>query len=328
MKVLVTGGAGFIGANLCHMLATRPEVERVTVLDDLSSGDPANLAGAGVELVRGSILNRDLLACLVADAATVVHLAARPSVPRSLLDPLASHSVNATGTLHVLEACRQALESCRADRPHVILASSSSVYGDRPEPRKHEDLPTRPLSPYGASKLATEAYALAYAHSFGLPVLPFRFFNVYGPLQTAGHAYAAVIPAFVSAALRGDPVPLHGDGLQARDFTYVESVTRIIADAAVRRVTSTKPVNLAFGTRASLRDVMDVLAAVLGRPIESVTLPPRAGDIRESQASSRLLREMFPDVCPLSLEDGLRATVAWFEKAPASGIDTELGAHA
>ncbi|MER5422719.1 NAD-dependent epimerase/dehydratase family protein [Streptosporangium roseum] len=321
MRVLVTGGAGFIGANLCRALATRPEVKKITVLDDLSSGELANLDGVGVDFVMGSILDRDLLASLVADVATVVHLAARPSVPRSLLDPLASHSVNATGTLHVLEACR-------ANRPHVILASSSSVYGDRPEPRKHEDLPTRPLSPYGASKLATEAYALAYAHSFGLPVLPFRFFNVYGPLQTAGHAYAAVIPAFVSAALRGEPVPLHGDGLQARDFTYVESVTRVIADAAVRRVTSMKPVNLAFGTRTSLQQVMDVLTTVLGRPIESVTLPLREGDIRESQASPRLLREMFPDVCPLSLEDGLRATVAWFEKTPASGISAGLGTPA
>ncbi len=307
MRVLVTGGAGFIGANLCRALTTRPEVESVTVLDDLSSGDAANLADVGADLVTGSILDRDLLAELVPGATHVIHLAARPSVPRSVKDPLASHAVNATGTLHVLEACR-------ATRPHVILASSSSVYGDRAEACKHEDLPTRPLSPYGASKLATEAYALAYAASYGLPVLPFRFFNVYGPLQPAGHAYAAVIPAFVSAALAGRPVPIHGDGRQARDFTYVGSVVDVVTDAAVRRVTGDTPVNLAFGTHVSLLDLKDALAAVLGRPVEAEFLPPRAGDIRESQASARLLLDRFPGIRPVPLEEGLRLTVTWFEK--------------
>ncbi|GAB3898684.1 NAD-dependent epimerase/dehydratase family protein [Microbispora bryophytorum] len=311
MRVLVTGGAGFIGANLCRTLTTRPEVESLTVLDDLSSGDPANLADVGADLVIGSILDRDLLAELVPRATHVIHLAARPSVPRSVKDPLASHAVNATGTLHVLEACR-------ATRPHVTLASSSSVYGDCAEPFKHEDLPARPLSPYGASKLATEAYALAYAASYGLPVLPFRFFNVYGPLQPAGHAYAAVIPAFVSAALAGRPVPIHGDGRQARDFTYVGSVADVLADAAVREVTSATPVNLAFGTRVSLLDLKDALAAVLGRPVEAEFLPPRAGDIRESQASARLLLDRFPGVLPVPLEEGLRLTVTWFEKT--SGV--------
>ncbi|MGC5010261.1 NAD-dependent epimerase/dehydratase family protein [Streptosporangium sp. DT93] len=321
MRVLVTGGAGFIGAHLCRTLAARGDVDRVTVLDDLSSGDPANLDGVEAEVVTGSILDRELLGDLAADVTHVIHLAARPSVPRSLADPMASHAVNATGTLNVLEACR-------AGGPHVIVASSSSVYGDRPEPRKHEDLPTRPLSPYGAGKLAAEAYTLAYAASYGLPVLPFRFFNVYGPLQSAGHAYAAVIPAFVSAALRGEPVPLHGDGGQARDFTYVESVTDVLADAAARGVTSSRPVNLAFGTRVSLRQLTDVLGEVLGRTVETVSLPPRRGDIRESQASSRLLRELFPGACPISLEDGLRRTVAWFEGTRAPGADARLGAPA
>jgi UDP-glucose 4-epimerase len=314
---LVTGGAGFIGANLCRALVARPEVENVTVLDDLSSGDLVNLDGVEVDFVMGSILDGDLLADLVAGTTTVVHLAARPSVPRSLTDPLASHAVNATGTLHVLEACRR-------NKPHVILASSSSVYGNCQEPHKHEDLPTRPLSPYGASKLATEAYALAYAESFGLPVLPFRFFNVYGPMQAADHAYAAVVPAFVSMALRGRPVPIYGDGNQERDFTYVGSVTEVLVDAAVHRVTSTKPVNLAFGTRVSLRHLKDVLGEVLDQHIEPAFLPPRMGDIRESQASPHLLRELFPGVCPVSLEEGLRMTVAWFEKS----LIPNTGTHA
>ncbi|GLW96941.1 UDP-glucose 4-epimerase-like protein [Microtetraspora sp. NBRC 16547] len=303
----MTGGAGFIGANLCRALITRPEIESVTVLDDLSTGDRRNIEDVGVELVTGSILDRELLADLVPRATTVVHLAARPSVPRSLTDPLASHTVNATGTLHVLEACR-------ATRPHVVLASSSSVYGNCAEPYKHEDLPTRPLSPYAASKLAAEAYALAFAESFGLRVLPFRFFNVYGPMQPAGHAYAAVIPAFVSAALAGEPVPIHGDGTQARDFTYVGSVAEVLTDAVVRRVGSSTPVNLAYGTRVSLLSLKDTLSAVLGRPVEATFLPARASDIRASQASPRLLLDLFPGVRPMPLDEGLRLTVEWFEK--------------
>ncbi|GAA4559964.1 NAD-dependent epimerase/dehydratase family protein [Planotetraspora kaengkrachanensis] len=319
MRILVTGGAGFIGANLCRTLTTRPEVESITVLDDLSSGNIDNLADVGVDFVTGSILDRELLAELMAGVTHVIHLAARPSVPRSLIDPIASHTANATGTLHLLEACRTTTP------PHVILASSSSVYGDCPEPYKHEDLPTRPLSPYGVSKLATEAYAVAYAESFGLPVLPFRFFNVYGPMQAADHAYAAVIPAFVSAALRGRPLPIYGDGNQARDFTYVGSVAHVLADAAVRRVTSRKPVNLAFGTRVSLLCLKDALETILDRPIETDFLPPRAGDIRESQASSRLLLGLFPGVRPVPLEEGLRLTVTWLEKAMNTNLRNESG---
>ncbi|MDP4510637.1 NAD-dependent epimerase/dehydratase family protein [Nonomuraea turcica] len=311
MRVLVTGGAGFIGANLCRALAARQEVEKITVLDDLSSGDLANLDGVEVDFVKGSILEEAPLNELAADAGAVVHLAARPSVPRSLADPMASHTVNATGTLNVLQACRPT-------KPHLVLASSSSVYGDCQETYKHEDLPPRPLSPYGASKLATEAYALAFAESFGLPVLTFRFFNVYGPLQPADHAYAAVVPTFVSMALRGRPVPIYGDGNQARDFTFVGSVAEVVVDAIIRQVTHTKPVNLAFGTRVTLRHLKDALSEVLGRLIDATFLPPRIGDIRESQASPILLRQLFPSVRPVELDEGLRMTVAWFENAALS----------
>lgn len=305
MRVLVTGGAGFIGANLCRELVAWPQVDKVVALDDLSTGRAENLAGTGAELVQGSILDPDVLARLVGDADAIVHLAARPSVPRSLADPMASHQVNATGTMRVLEACRRS-------SVHVVAASSSSVYGAVPTLPKHEDLPTRPLSPYGAGKLAAEAYTLAYGSSFGLPVLAFRFFNVYGPLQPAGHAYAAVIPAFIDAALRGEPLLVHGDGRQTRDFTFVGTVTAVLADAVLRRVTSRDPVNLAFGTRASVLELTRRLAIVLGRPVEVRHGPPRTGDVRDSQAADDRLRRLFPAAAAVPLEAGLERTVAWF----------------
>jgi UDP-glucose 4-epimerase len=309
LNVLVTGGAGFIGANLCRELASRPNVSKVIALDDLSTGYAANLAGVDAELIEGSILDPDLLDSVVANADAVVHLAARASVPRSLADPLASHNVNATGTVYVLEACR------RKGIP-VVAASSSSVYGAVPVLPKHEELPTQPLSPYAASKLATESYVLAYGASFDLRVLAFRFFNVYGPLQSAGHAYAAVIPAFIDALLRGTPMRIFGDGQQTRDFTYVGTVVRVLADAVLRKVAYPGPVNLAFGTRVPLIDLAEQLAEVVGAPADIQHEAARAGDVRHSQAADGLLRGLFPDVAQVPLARGLAETVRWFRTLP------------
>jgi UDP-glucose 4-epimerase len=313
MRVVVTGGAGFIGANLCrHLLATAPDDDSVQViaLDDLSTGTAANLEGTDVELVEGSILDAALLDRVVTGSDAVVHLAARPSVPRSLADPLASHEANATGTVRVLDAARHH-PPC-----HVIVASSSSVYGANPALPKREDMATMPVSPYAASKLATESYALAYGHSFGLPVLAFRFFNVFGPLQAADHAYAAVVPTFIAAALRDDPLPVHGDGGQTRDFTYVGTVAAVLAEAVRRRVTSDRPVNLAFGSRVSLLELIGILEGLLGRELARTHSDPRAGDVRDSQADAASLRLLFPDAAPVPLEDGVRATLDWFMGTP------------
>jgi UDP-glucose 4-epimerase len=311
MSVLVTGGAGFIGANLCRRLAAAGET--VVAIDDLSTGNTANLLGVDVTLVQASVLDPGALDRAMDGARAIVHLGARPSVPRSLADPMATHLSNATGTVEVLEAAR------RAGSPHVIVASSSSVYGANPTIPKHESLAAQPLSPYAASKLATEAYALAYQQSFGLPVLAFRFFNVFGPLQAAGHAYAAVVPMFVAAALEGKPLVVHGDGRQSRDFTFVDTVTDVIADAVARTVTYPEPVNLAFGTRTDLLGLVAELEAVIGRPLPVEHTEPRAGDVRHSQADSTRLRELFPDVVPTELTDALRATVAWFRAEVAAG---------
>ena len=307
MRVVVTGGAGFIGANLCRTLIATPDVTEVVALDDLSTGSKANLAGvSGVELVEGSILDTALLDEVVPGATAIVHLAARPSVPRSIVDPVASHEVNATGTLQVLEAAR------RHGGPQVVVASSSSVYGSNPTLPKREDLVPMPVSPYAVSKLATESYALAYAHSYGLPTLAFRFFNVFGPLQAPDHAYAAVIPAFLSAALAGEPLSVHGDGGQTRDFTYVGTVCSVLSDAVVRAVVNPRPVNLAFGNRVSLLEVIAMIEAILGHPVERNHTAPRAGDVRDSQADQTNLAQLFPGVSPVQLESGLVATVAWF----------------
>jgi UDP-glucose 4-epimerase len=312
MKAVVTGGAGFIGANLCRRLAAEPTIDEVVALDDLSTGVRENLDGAGARLHVGSILSHDDLDACFEGAASVVHLAARPSVPRSIADPVASHEVNATGTALVLEAVR------RHGVGHVVVASSSSVYGANPTLPKQEDLPLRPMSPYAASKLATESYALAWAHVWGFGALALRFFNVFGPLQAAGHAYAAVIPAFVEAALAGRPLTVHGDGAQTRDFTYVDSVTEVITRAVLDGTAHPQPVNLAFGGRQSLLDVIARLESIVGRPLERDHVDPRPGDVRHSQADQTRLRSLFPDLEPVGLDEGLAATVDWFRSLPAS----------
>lgn len=304
MKVLITGGAGFIGSNLVKQFRN-DGVSEIAVIDDFSTGFRKNLEGLDVELFEGSILDQDLLGKAAQGSDAIVHLAARPSVPRSIQDPVASHHANATGTLYVLEAAREV-------GAHVTLASSSSVYGANPELPKSERLRTMPISPYAVSKQATESYALAYRAVYGLEVMPFRFFNVYGPGQAAGHAYAAVIPAFLDAAMNDRPLPIHGDGLQTRDFTFVETVTQVLSISSRERINPGDAVNLAFGTRSSLLDVATVMEEVLKHPLEREHTDPRAGDVRDSQADNNSLRSLFPDIKPVGLKDGIEKTTDWF----------------
>ena len=303
VRVVVTGGAGFIGANLCRVLVERGV--DVVVIDDLSTGNRANLDGLPVEFRVASILDPEVLDEVCAEADSIVHLAAVASVPLSLEDPAGTHAANATGTLRVLEAGRRA-------GAYVVVASSSAVYGDDPSPRKREDLAPRPLSPYAVSKLATEAYATAYQSCFGLPTLAFRFFNVFGPLQPADHVYAAVIPAFISAALAGKPLTVYGDGGQTRDFVYVGTVAALLAEAALERRTHPSPVNLALGAQTTVLELITLLEKVLGSPLERRHLPARAGDVRDSCADDTLLRALFPALAPVSLAEGLAQTVEWF----------------
>lgn len=307
MRVVITGGGGFIGSNLVdHFLENRPEWQ-VAVLDDFSLGQEENVRDSRVEVTKGSVLDSSLLLSVFRGTDIVIHLAGIGSVPRSVENPLPTHDVNATGTLSVLEAARA------LDVGFTIVASSSSVYGSNPNlPRRESDW-TRPLSPYAVSKLATEAYANAYAASYGMQTLAFRFFNVYGPRQRADHPYAAVIPRFLHAALNGQAIQINGNGDQKRDFTYVGSVCAAIHQACELRLQHLHPVNLAFGTQTSIRQLVASIEQALGYEVPVIFAPERPGDIRESQADPETLQRLLPDLQPVPLSSGLRRTLDWFE---------------
>lgn len=311
-EILVTGGAGFIGSNFARYMLDDGDVS-VRVLDDLSTGSRDNLKNLGIELIEGTLLDYSTVRTAVTGVDAVVHLAAIPSVPRSITNPRASHEANTTGTLNVLEAARE------VGVEHVVVASSSSVYGSNPKMPKSELDWTRPMSPYAVSKQATEGYALAYQYSYGLKTLAFRFFNVYGPLQAANHAYAAVIPKFLDAAMNGRPAQVHGDGKQSRDFTFIDTVSAVISSAVRNGIASPDPVNLAYGTNTTLLELLDEMETQLGHAIERDHTTPRPGDVRASQADNSLVRKLFPDVHPTDLRDGLTATIDWFHHLTKEG---------
>jgi UDP-glucose 4-epimerase len=303
VKVLVTGGAGFIGSHVTHLLAGRGH--HVTVLDNLTTGRLDTLTGTTYRLVRGDILDQELLNRYTADVETVVHLAALTSAPASLTRPQAVHEVNTTGTVHILTAARR-------NHAHVVFASSAAVYGHLDQHPACENLPCRPVSPYGASKAAAEAYLSAYAAAYTLPVLALRLFNVYGPRQP--HAgYAAVVAAFITAALAGRPLVVDGDGRQTRDLIHVATVAAVIADAVERRVTDQSPVNVGTGCPVTVEN----LARRVGGTVGAVRVehgPARAGDVHDSVADTSRFRAVFPAVTPLPLADGLAETVAWYRE--------------
>jgi UDP-glucose 4-epimerase len=307
VRVLITGGAGFIGSNLARYFKEHDPHGEVRIIDDLSTGRRENLTGLDVEFTEGSILDYELLTSVTAGVDSVVHLAAIGSVPRSVAAPRPTHDANSTGTLNVLEAARE------RGVDHVVVASSSSVYGSNPALPKSEFDWTRPMSPYAVSKQATEGYAIAYNFSYGMKTLAFRFFNVFGPGQPADHDYAAVIPKFFDAALDGRVLTVHGDGLQSRDFTFVETVCSAIYAAVVRKVHSKDPVNLAFGTNTTLIELIARMGRLLERALPTVHVDSRVGDVRASQSDGVRIRELFPEVAPTALDEGLSQTLAWFQ---------------
>lgn len=302
-KIAVTGGAGFIGSNLIRELVLRGH--EVIAIDNLSTGDWRNLEGVDVDRIEATVLDGRLVEKSIRGCTSLVHLAALGSVPRSIADPWATHRANIDGTLSVLQAC------LNADVGHVVYSSSSSVYGRNPALPKDEHEWVRAMSPYAVSKLAAEQYVVSFQESFGLSSLAFRLFNVFGPRQSSGHVYAAVIPQFLDNIRAGRSLTVFGDGEQTRDFTFVADVCQVLVEAVERQVYAAEPVNLAFGRRVSVNDVVRQLSQIVGRELSVSTEAARPGDVRDSQAVNHRLRELFPDLKPTPLETALEVTARW-----------------
>lgn len=307
-RVLVTGGAGFIGSHLVEALLRRGNAVRV--LDNLSTGRAENLAAVrdDIELIVGDLRDADTVRRAVAGVEAVLHQGALASVQRSVDDPLTTNAVNVSGTLHVLTAARDA----RVQR--VVFASSSSVYGDTPTLPKIETMPPRPRSPYAVSKLAGEQYCLAFSAVYGLPAIALRYFNVFGPRQDPRSEYAAVIPRFLDRMVRGLAPVIYGDGEQSRDFTYVENVVAANLAALDAPADCSGVFNVGAGERTSLLQLAAQINRLLGSDLAPEHHPPRAGDVRHSLASIAAIGETLGYAPRVTLADGLARTVAWFRE--------------
>ncbi len=302
MKALVTGGAGFIGSNLVRALLARGD--EVRLLDNFSTGNRANLAGLDVEIVEGELRSYERVHNATRGVEVVYHLGALGSVPRSVQDPLTSSAVNVEGTLNVLLAARD--EGIR----RVVFSSSSSVYGSRNDLPVDEAMPSDPISPYGVAKLAAERYCVSFSRvyeSFETVVL--RYFNVFGPRQSPYSQYAAMVPLFITAVARGEPVTIFGDGEQSRDFTYVENVVDATLRASEAEGASGRIFNVAAGSPATVNAVADTIGRILGKPVERRHEPPRPGDIRDSWADVREAERVLGYRPSIDLEEGLRRTI-------------------
>ncbi len=302
MKVVVTGGAGFIGSHLVRALVERGD--QVVVVDNLSTGREANLAGLldRCRLVRGDVRKEDLLDQVFRGANVVFHQAAMVSVQKSVEDPLECDDVNVRGTLKVLECARR----CGVGR--VVFASTCAIYGDAEILPKREDLPPCPLSPYAVSKLVNEHYGLLYRRLYGLSVQPLRYFNVFGPGQDPSSDYAAVIPKFITRMLAGDRPIIFGDGEQTRDFIYVGNVVQANLLAADRDSPG-QPLNIGTGASYSLNQLVAMLNEILGTSLDPVYREPRQGDVRHSRADVTLAREALGFVPAVGFREGLERTV-------------------
>ncbi len=305
---LVTGGAGFIGSHIVQTLVR--DGEDVRVLDNLSTGSRSNLAGIAdkIDLVEGDIRSYHIVLEAMDGVDYVIHQAALPSVPRSVRDPITSADVNIMGTLTILHAARQ------AGVRRVVIASSSSVYGDNPALPKQEDMCPRPLSPYAVSKLSGEQYCQTFWRVYGLETVALRYFNVFGPRQNPDSQYAAVIPKFITAILAGDVLTVHGDGTQSRDFTYVDNVVRANLLACTAPDAPGGVFNVACGDRHSLLDLIDSLSQLCGKDAGCVHTPSRVGDVPHSQADITRARTVLGYEPAVSFSDGLRRTVDWFRE--------------
>jgi UDP-glucose 4-epimerase len=308
-KVVVTGGAGFIGSHLAEGLVSRGY--RVVILDDLSIGKMEDikrlLSGGDIEFVRGSITDLMLLKELFQGASYVFHEAAIPSVSRSIEDPQASHEVNLTATLNVLMAARD------SHIKKVVYASSCAVYGDTPTLPKSEDTPPRPQSPYAVTKLAGEHYCRVFEEVYGLRTVCLRYFNIYGPRQDPNSRYSAVIPRFIKRASEGKPPIIFGDGEQTRDFTFVRDAVE--ANILAAESDATGIFNVGRGEGISINELARLIIRLIGNSVEPVYEEPRPGDIRHSLADISRARG-FGYNPRYNLEAGLEETIRWLSSFP------------
>lgn len=304
---LVTGGAGFIGSHIATALAERGA--RVRVLDNLSSGYTKNLdhLGGTVELLEGDVCDADAVDTACQGVDVVYHQAAMASVPASLRTPLESHAACMTGTVQVLDSAR------RAGAKRVVMAASAAAYGDQLSAAKRESDPPKPLSPYAASKIASELYCQAFTQSFGIETVALRYFNVYGPRQDPNSEYSAVIPIFVTKLIAGERPTVFGDGLQSRDFVFVGDVVQANLLAADAAEASGRVINVATGRHTTLLDLIAAINRALGTDVTPIFADPREGDIRESLADITVARTVLDYEPSVSLNDGLEQSIDYYK---------------
>jgi len=306
---LVTGGAGFIGSSIARALIARGD--GVRIIDNFSTGKRENLAEIAdrIELLEGDIRDDKLLAKAIGGVEVVYHEAAIASVPQSMAEPLENHAVNATGTMRVLEAAR------RAGVRRVVYAASSAAYGDEPTLPKVETMAPAPISPYGATKLAGEVAMQVYARAFGLETVCLRYFNVFGPRQDPKSEYAAVIPKFITVALSGKQPRIFGDGKQSRDFCHIDNVVEanFAAAAADAARASGGVFNVGCGESIDLNRVVALIGDILGKKLEAIHEPERAGDIKHSWGDVSAARAALGFKASVSFTEGLRKTIEWYK---------------
>jgi UDP-N-acetylglucosamine/UDP-N-acetylgalactosamine 4-epimerase len=314
MKILVTGGAGFIGANLVQHLLLLPEVEKIRVFDNLATGDLKNIedfeTNKKFQFVQGDI--RDYDSCLLAcDGIDLIsHQAALGSVPRSINDPLTTNNVNITGTLNIFTAAKEKKVK------RIVYAASSSTYGDFPGLPKVEDKIGNPLSPYAVTKYVNELYAKVFANVYGMELIGLRYFNVFGPKQNPQGAYAAVIPLFIKAVLNNEPPLINGDGEHSRDFTFVENAVQAntLALFTKNKNAINQVYNIAFGTQTSLNEVFEMIKEIGGSDLAPKYGPERKGDVKHSLADISKAKELLGYNPEFDIREGMKKTFEWYRK--------------
>jgi UDP-N-acetylglucosamine/UDP-N-acetylgalactosamine 4-epimerase len=314
MRILVTGGAGFIGSNLVERLLQDERVSFVRVLDDLSTGSLANMESFAdhphFEFLKGDIRDFDTCRAACESMDLVSHQAALGSVPRSIADPLTSNDVNITGTLNIFTAAKE------NNIKRVIYAASSSTYGDHPGMPKKEEFIGNPLSPYAVTKLVNELYARVYANLFGMELIGLRYFNIFGPRQNPNGPYAAVIPLFTEAILEGRPPVINGDGSNSRDFTYIDNAVQanFLSLFTGNKEAVNQIYNIGCGNQTSLKELFHYLRTEAGTTLEPVYGPPRQGDVKNSMADISKATALLGYLPHLSVQDGLKKTFNWYKK--------------